>query len=32
VQEGEGHGYGLLSFRVDDVTEVIGIFDITWIG
>jgi hypothetical protein len=27
-----GQGYGLLSFRVDDVTEVIGIFDIAWIG
>jgi hypothetical protein len=27
-----GHGYGLLSFRVDDASELIGIFDITWIG
>jgi hypothetical protein len=27
-----GQGYRLLSFRVDDVTEVIGIFDIAWIG
>jgi hypothetical protein len=27
-----GHGYGLLSFQVDDATELISIFDITWIG
>jgi hypothetical protein len=27
-----GYGYGLLSFRVDDATELIKIFDITWIG
>jgi hypothetical protein len=27
-----GVGYGLLSFRVDDVAEVIRIFDILWIG
>ena len=27
-----GHGYGLLSFRVDEAIELISIFDITWIG
>ena len=27
-----GRGYGLLSFRVDEATELIRIFDITWIG
>jgi hypothetical protein len=27
-----GGGYGLLSFHVDDATELISIFDITWIG
>jgi hypothetical protein len=27
-----GHGYGLLSFQVDEAAEVIAIFDITWIG
>jgi hypothetical protein len=27
-----GHGYGLLSFRVDDDAELIGIFDIAWIA
>ena len=27
-----GGGYGLLSFRVDEATEVIRIFDILWIG
>jgi hypothetical protein len=27
-----GQGYGLLSFRVDDVAELIGIFYIVWIG
>ena len=27
-----GRGSGLLSFRVDDTTEVIAIFDIAWIG
>jgi hypothetical protein len=27
-----GGGYGLLSFHVDDAAELIGIFDITWIG
>ncbi len=27
-----GAGYGLLSFRVDDLAEVIRIFDIVWIG
>jgi len=27
-----GEGYGLLSFRVDDATELIRIFYITWIG
>jgi hypothetical protein len=25
-------GYGLLSFRVDDATELISIFDLAWIG
>jgi hypothetical protein len=27
-----GHGYGLLSFQVNEAAEVIAIFDITWIG
>jgi hypothetical protein len=27
-----GSGYGLLSFRVDEVARVISIFDILWIG
>ena len=27
-----GEGYGLLSFHVDDATELIRIFDIAWIG
>jgi hypothetical protein len=27
-----GHGYGLLSFRVDDAAELIAVFDIAWIG
>jgi hypothetical protein len=27
-----GDGYGLLSFRVNDATELIRIFDIAWIG
>jgi hypothetical protein len=27
-----GHGSGLLSFQVDDTTDLISIFDITWIG
>lgn len=27
-----GAGYGLLSFYSDDTTELIRIFDITWIG
>jgi hypothetical protein len=27
-----GEGYGLLSFHVDAATELIRIFDITWIG
>jgi hypothetical protein len=27
-----GAGYGLLSFRVDDVSGVIRIFDILWVG
>lgn len=27
-----GHGYGLLSFQVDEDAEVIAIFDVTWIG
>jgi hypothetical protein len=27
-----GHGWGLLSFRVDDVAELIVVFDIAWIG
>lgn len=27
-----GSGYGLLSFHADDTTEIIRIFDITWIG
>lgn len=27
-----GEGFGLLSFRVDDVAELISIFDIAWIG
>ena len=27
-----GHGYGLLSFQVDEAAEVIAIFDITGIG
>jgi hypothetical protein len=27
-----GEGYGLVSFHVDDATEVIRIFDIAWIG
>jgi mRNA-degrading endonuclease RelE of RelBE toxin-antitoxin system len=27
-----GDGYGLLSFRVDDATELISIFDLAWIG
>jgi hypothetical protein len=25
-------GYGLLTFHNDDTTEIIRIFDITWIG
>jgi hypothetical protein len=27
-----GQGYGLLSFRVDQVIELIEIFDVAWIG
>jgi hypothetical protein len=27
-----GAGYGLLSFQADDASEIIRIFDITWIG
>ncbi len=27
-----GEGYGLLSFHVDDATELIRIFDIAWIS
>jgi hypothetical protein len=27
-----GHGYGLLTFRVDDAAELIRIIDIAWIG
>jgi len=27
-----GEGYGLLSFHVDDATELIRIFNIAWIG
>ena len=27
-----GEGYGLLSFRADDLAELIRIFDIAWIG
>jgi hypothetical protein len=27
-----GHGYGLLSFRVEEDAELIGIFDIPWIA
>jgi hypothetical protein len=27
-----GEGHGLLSFRADDVAELIRIFDIAWIG
>lgn len=27
-----GAGYGLLTFHVDDTSEIIRIFDITWIG
>jgi hypothetical protein len=27
-----GEGYGLLSFHVDDATEVVRIFDLAWIG
>jgi hypothetical protein len=27
-----GPDYGLLSFQVDDATELVSIFDITWIG
>ena len=27
-----GAGYGLLTFRADDASEIIRIFDITWIG
>ena len=27
-----GEGFGLLSFRVNDVAELISIFDIAWIG
>jgi hypothetical protein len=27
-----GEGYGLLSFRADDVPELIRIFDIAWVG
>jgi hypothetical protein len=27
-----GLGLGLLSFRADDLTELIRIFDIAWIG
>jgi hypothetical protein len=29
---GEGYGYGLLSFHVDDAEELIRIFGIAWIG
>ena len=27
-----GSGHGLLTFHADDISEVIRIFDITWIG
>jgi len=27
-----GHGYGLLTFQVDDSAELIRIFDIVWVG
>jgi hypothetical protein len=27
-----GHGYGLLTFRVDDNAELTRIFDIVWVG
>jgi hypothetical protein len=27
-----GAGYGLLAFHADDASEIIRIFDITWIG
>ena len=27
-----GAGYGLLTFHADDASEIIRIFDITWIG
>lgn len=27
-----GDGYGLVTFRVDELAELISIFDITWIG
>ena len=27
-----GSGWGLLTFHVDDVAELIRIFDLTWIG
>ncbi len=27
-----GQGYGLLTFRVEDQTELIFIFDIAWVG
>jgi hypothetical protein len=27
-----GTGYGLLTFHADDASEIIRIFDITWIG
>jgi hypothetical protein len=27
-----GTGYGLLAFHADDASEIIWIFDITWIG
>jgi hypothetical protein len=27
-----GRGYGLLTFRVDEVAELVSIFDIAWIG
>jgi hypothetical protein len=27
-----GAGYGLLTFHVDDATEIIRIFDLAWIG
>jgi hypothetical protein len=27
-----GGGYGLLTFHADDASEIVRIFDITWIG